>query len=211
MRLLLLSDQEDPYLWDHYRPGRLDGFDAILSCGDLRPEYLSFLVTMGNIPLLYVHGNHDGRYAGTPPEGCICAEDRVVTVKGLRVLGLGGCPVYNGGPHQYTEGQMRRRIARAAGRVLYAGGVDILLAHAPPKGFGDGSGYAHRGFEAFLPLLDLTRPQYLIHGHVHMNYGLHIPRTVQCGQTTILNAYGRYELEIEPRAGGAAMKRRRRI
>ena len=50
MKLLLLSDKESPYLWDYYQPGRLDGIDLILSCGDLKSNYLSFLVTMGRAP-----------------------------------------------------------------------------------------------------------------------------------------------------------------
>ena len=52
MKLLLLSDKESPSLWDYYQPGRLDGIDLILSCGDLKSNYLSFLVTMGRAPLL---------------------------------------------------------------------------------------------------------------------------------------------------------------
>lgn len=47
MKLLLLSDKESPYLWDYYRPGRLSEYDLMLSCGDLKASYLSFLVTMG--------------------------------------------------------------------------------------------------------------------------------------------------------------------
>ena len=78
MKILLLSDKEDAYLWDHYRPGRLDGIDLILSCGDLKAEYLSFLVTMGRAPVFYVHGNHDLRYLSEPPEGCDCVEDKLV-------------------------------------------------------------------------------------------------------------------------------------
>ena len=27
MKILLISDEESPYLWDHYQPGRLDGID----------------------------------------------------------------------------------------------------------------------------------------------------------------------------------------
>ena len=46
MKLLLIADEEAPYLWDFYQPGRLDGIDLILSCGDLKQEYLEFLVTM---------------------------------------------------------------------------------------------------------------------------------------------------------------------
>ena len=76
MKLLLLSDKESPYLWDYYQPGRLSGYDLMLSCGDLNPKYLSFLVTMGRARLLYVHGNHDTGYERTPPEGCECIEDK---------------------------------------------------------------------------------------------------------------------------------------
>ena len=57
MRILAVSDEECPALWDHYRPGRLDGYDLIVSAGDLKADYLSFLVTMAHAPLLYVRGN----------------------------------------------------------------------------------------------------------------------------------------------------------
>ena len=95
MRILAVSDEECPALWDYYVPGKLKEYDLIISCGDLKASYLSFLVTMGNKPLLYVHGNHDGRYAQSPPEGCDCIEDRIVTYNGVRILGLGGCLWYH--------------------------------------------------------------------------------------------------------------------
>ena len=64
-----------------------DAAIKILSCGDLDPKYLEFLVTMTNCPLLYVNGNHDRKYLENPPEGCICIENRVYDYKGLRLLG----------------------------------------------------------------------------------------------------------------------------
>ena len=100
MKILTVSDEESPYLWDYYKPGRLAGLDLILSAGDLKASYLSFLVTMANRPLLYVHGNHDGSYATHPPEGCDSIEDTLVTVNGMRILGLGGSQMYSRGPHQ---------------------------------------------------------------------------------------------------------------
>ena len=103
MRILLVADEEAKYLWDYYQPGRLSGIDCILSCGDLKQEYLEFLVTMSGKPLYYIHGNHDSGYVNYPPEGCDCAEDTVINIGGLRVLGLGGCIRYNPGPYQYTE------------------------------------------------------------------------------------------------------------
>lgn len=200
MRILLVSDEEDKYLWDFYRPGRLKGIDMILSAGDLKAEYLSFLVTMANRPLLYVPGNHDGSYLQRPPEGCQCIDGKLVTVGGLRILGLGGSVLYNGGPNQYTEREMRRRIQRLRLKLALAGGVDIVLTHAPVRGFGDEDNLTHRGFAAFLPLLDQYRPRYLVHGHIHQRYGVNRPRRFQYGQTTIVNATGRYLLEIEDKS-----------
>ena len=196
MKILLISDVEEPALWDYYRPGRLAEYDMILSAGDLKAEYLSFLVTMANVPVLYVHGNHNTSYDRFPPEGCDCVEDKLMTVKGLRILGLGGSAVYSGGNHQYTERQMARRIRRLNRAVRKAGGVDVVLTHCPPKGFGDAEDYAHRGFEAFLPMLDKWKPKALVHGHVHIAYG--IPRELSYNGTRIINASGRYVLEMEP-------------
>lgn len=195
MKLLLLSDRESEYLWDYYEPGRLDGIDLIISCGDLDAQYLSFLVTLGGIPVLYVHGNHDKGYARKPPEGCDCIEDRLVVVKGLRILGLGGSFLYSGGPHQYTEKEMARRIRKLWFQIHRAGGVDIVVTHSPVKNYGDGKDYAHQGFECFLKMIDKYHPKYLVHGHVHLNYGIR-PRIYQRGETTIINAYERYLLEI---------------
>ena len=201
MKILLVSDEEDRFLWDYYTPGRLKGIDLILSAGDLKAEYLSFLVTMANRPLLYVPGNHDGGYAQRPPEGCQCIDGKLVTVGGLRILGLGGSALYNGGPHQYTEKQMRRRIHRLRLKLALTGGVDIVLTHAPVRGFGDEDNMTHRGFEAFLPLLDQYQPRYLVHGHIHQRYGANRPRCYQYNETTIVNATGRYILEFPDKPG----------
>lgn len=196
MKLLLLADVESPYLWDHYRPGRLDDVDLILSCGDLNAQYLSFLVTMGRAPLLYVHGNHDTTYAEHPPEGCDCIEDKLITVGGLRILGLGGSIYYSGGANQYTERQMARRIRRLRWRIWRAGGVDIVLTHSPAQGYGDGGDYAHRGFACFLDLIDRYHPRYLVHGHVHTSYVPNLSRVSERNGTTIINACERYTLEL---------------
>ena len=197
MKILLISDEEDKFLWDYYRPGNLKGVDMILSAGDLKADYLSFLVTMANRPLLYVHGNHDSSYDRRPPEGCQCIDDKLVTVGGLRILGLGGSMLYNGGPHQYTERQMERRINRLFLKLRRCGGVDIVLTHAPVRGYGDQDDLPHRGFEVFKPLMDRFRPRFLVHGHIHQRYGVRRPRIVSYADTTIINACGKYILDTE--------------
>ena len=198
MKLLLISDRESEYLWDYYQPGHLDGIDLILSCGDLHSQYLSFLVTMGSAPLLYVHGNHDKTYDQHPPEGCRCVEDSLVTVQGLRILGLGGSILYSGGPHQYTERQMKRRISKLA-RSMRREGVDILVTHSPAQGLGDMDDPCHRGFACFRELMDKYTPRYLVHGHVHLQYAPDFPRIREYGDTTIVNASGKYFIELPDR------------
>lgn len=189
MRILAVSDVEAKYLYDYYTPGKLDGFDMILSCGDLRREYLEFLVTLANCPLVYVHGNHDERFEEAPPEGCICADDRIVEVKGVRILGLGGSYRYRSGSCMYTEKQMRRRIRRLCLKLRKHKGFDILLTHAPARHINDFDSLSHRGFECFGELLERYRPKYFVHGHIHMSYGVNIPQITAHGDTTIINAY----------------------
>ena len=196
MKILLIADEESPGLYQYYRPGRLDGIDMIISAGDLKKHYLEFLVTMANAPLIYVHGNHDGLFLNDPPEGCECADDRLLKVNGLRILGLGGSRLYSGGPFQYTERQMRKRAAKLRFQLWRAHGMDIMITHTPPAGCGDLQDPAHMGFEAFLPLLDRYHPRYLIHGHIHTRYTHGADRVTHYGDTTIINACGEYILEI---------------
>ena len=155
---------------------------------------------MGKAPLFYVHGNHDGGYRVNPPEGCECIEDRLITYRGVRILGLGGSMRYNPGEHQYTDEQMRRRIRKLRWKLWRAGGVDIVVTHAPPLGLGDAEDYAHRGSEALRELLDKYHPRYLVHGHVHLSYDHKITREIDYNGTTIVNAYERYAIDVEPLA-----------
>ena len=196
MKILALADEEVPALYDFYVPGRLKEYDLIISCGDLKANYLSFLVTMAKAPLLYVHGNHDTGYAVRPPEGCDCIDDKLVVFKGLRILGLGGSYRYCPGEHQYTDAQMRRRIARLKWKIWKHKGVDVVVSHAPLSGIGDDRDYAHQGFQEFLNFIDRYHPKYWLHGHVHMNYGGEKIRERDYNGTKVINAYERYVLDI---------------
>lgn len=195
MRILAVSDIESKFYYDYFTPGKLDGFDLILSCGDLHREYLEFLVTMSRCPVVYVPGNHDERFETKPPEGCLCADGQLVVVNGVRILGLGGSYRYKKSSCMYTERQMRLRVGRVLPSVWMHRGFDILLTHAPARHINDSDYITHRGFECFTGLIDRYRPKYFVHGHVHMNYGAHIPRTDVRGGTTIINAYDHYGFE----------------
>lgn len=195
MRILTVSDVRSKYYYDFYAPGKLDEFDLILSCGDLRREYLEFLVTMAHCPVLYVHGNHDDVFDETPPEGCVCVDDRLFVYEGVRILGLGGSHRYRDGTYMFTERQMRRRIRRLRFQLWRHKGFDILLTHAPARHINDFDSLPHRGFKCFVELLDKYRPKYFVHGHIHRNYGVGIPRKTVRGDTTIVNAYEHYILD----------------
>ena len=195
MKILAVSDEECAALWDYYVPGRLKDYDLIISCGDLKADYLSFLVTMARCPVLYVHGNHDTSYDRYPPEGCDCIDDHLVVYNGLRILGLGGCLRYHPGDYQYTDEQMRRRIAKLRRKLKKLGGVDLVVTHSPPYSVGDAEDPAHHGFQALRELLDEYHPQYLIHGHVHLRYGART-REQTYADTQVINVSERYILDL---------------
>ncbi len=201
MRILAIADVESEYLWDYFERDKLKEIDLIISCGDLDPQYLSFLVTVSTVPVLYVHGNHDGRYRETPPEGCICIEDQIYEYQGIRILGLGGSMRYNQGTYQYTESQMERRIARLKWKLFSKRGFDILVTHAPAYQINDGEDLPHQGFRAFRRLVEKYQPKYFLHGHMHLSYGRQVKRHDRYRETHVINAYERcvfdYEDEME--------------
>lgn len=201
MKILAVADKESSYLWDYYEKEKFQGIELIVSCGDLDPNYLSFLATLSSIPVLYVRGNHDDRYAWKAPEGCICVEDRVYVHKGIRIMGLGGSMRYNMGHNQYTEKEMAARVWKMRFRLARSKGMDILLTHSPAFGLNDGRDIPHQGFRIFHCLLERYRPRYFIHGHAHLNYDRSYRRHFCHNGTQVINAYERYVFEY----GGTAL------
>jgi predicted phosphodiesterase len=202
MKILMVADQENNYIWDHFESSKFKDIELIISSGDLKNDYLSFLVTMLGVPLYYVTGNHDLAYSKNPPGGCDCIDDKLVTYKGLRILGLGGCMKYGEDirstvpPFQYSEKQMEKRIKRILPRIRKNKGFDILVTHSPAFGIGDGKDICHTGFKSFLPLLDNWKPRIMIHGHMHMGFG-RAPRFLQYCDTAIYDAFNYYILDID--------------
>ena len=201
MKILLLADEADPMYWEYLKKERLEGIDLILSCGDLPASFLSYLTCFTAAPVVYVPGNHDARYQQHPPEGCINADGTIVTINGLRILGLGGSMRYKPGPHQYTEEQMQRRIRKLWLTLLRNRGFDILITHSPMRGMGDMDDLPHRGFACFKPLLDKYQPQLFAFAHVHATYqATTFQRSYTHGSTQCVNAWKSYVVELpEPK------------
>ena len=213
MRVLAVSDVPADEYYDFYRPGCLDEFDLILSCGDLDATYLEFLVTMAHCPLVYVRGNHDDDLNREPPEGCDCAEDAILEVKGLRILGLGGSmrpdTGFNFGENLYSEGDMRWRVRRLWRQLRKHGGFDVLLAHSPARGLNDLDDLPHQGYECFNELLERYRPKAFVHGHVHRSYSLGLPQTEERDGTLVVNAYDHCVFDLPDPPAGARTGRSR--
>ena len=156
MKILVIADEVSKAYYDYFDKTLLEDIDLILSCGDLPPEYLSFLVTFAHCPLLYVRGNHDVKYEKRPPEGCVCIDDDIYEYEGIRILGLGGSMRYIPGVDcQFTSLEMKKRIRKLWLKLKWKKGFDILLTHAPAAGINDGQDQPHKGFEEFVQLMDI--------------------------------------------------------
>jgi Icc-related predicted phosphoesterase len=92
---------------------------------------------------------------------------------------------------------MQKRIKKMKRAIEMVGGVDIVLTHAAPLGVGDWDDASHRGFKAFLEFIDQYHPKYLLHGHVHLNYGMKIERVREYSGTKVINCCEKYELEYD--------------
>lgn len=184
--ILAVADSVSPLLYDYFQAERWAEIDLILSCGDLPAGYLDFLVSSLNVPLLYVHGNHDdpgqsGSYPGENLHG------RTVCEKELMFTGFEGSRLYNHGPYQYRENQMRGIVRRTRWQSKRHGRPQIVVTHAPPAGIHDSTDPAHQGFDVFRSLIDTWKPRFFVHGHTH-TYDRQEMIT-QIESTTVINAY----------------------
>lgn len=90
---------------------------------------------------------------------------------------------------------MRARIRRLWWKIWFHRGFDILVTHAPAYQLNDMEDLPHRGFKAFLKLMDKYHPKYFLHGHVHANYGNGFRRKDVYGTTRVINGYEFYVIE----------------
>ena len=46
MKILVIADEESQKIWDFFRKEDYADIDLVISCGDLKADYLSFMETM---------------------------------------------------------------------------------------------------------------------------------------------------------------------
>ncbi|MDR1507070.1 MAG: metallophosphoesterase [Treponema sp.] len=206
MKILCVSDQIDPIVYSSSIKARYQDVDMVLCAGDLPLDYLDFIVSSINRPLLFVYGNHNlegyETYEKYPRNsGLTHMGSRVRRECGLTIAGLGGSMWYNGGKNQYSELMMFFEMIKIVpslviNRIFRGRRLDILLTHAAPRGIHDKNDPCHRGFRCFLLFMKLFKPRYLVHGHIHL-YDLSSVRTTKYEKTLVINAYSQYVLNTE--------------
>ena len=112
------------------------------------------------------------------------------------MAGLEGSVDYREGIVGYSQGEMRRKVVALGLRAALTGGIDVLVTHTPPRGHGDLPDGPHEGFDAFNGLLSWVHPALMLHGHVHLNYGMLERRRSHPSGTELINAYGWQEIEL---------------
>lgn len=208
MKILGLSDIEVPAVYSSHIRERFGDIDIVVSSGDLPAAYLEFVVSMLDIPLYFVQGNHVFKVenkAGTiqtHPDGAINLHQKVYYdhEHDLILAGIEGSLKYNKSAYQYSQRRMWWMVLKMVPRflinkILYGRYLDIFVTHAPATGLHDCDDYAHRGVDAFRWLIDTFKPRYHLHGHVH-RYNPLAPRETQHDQTKIINVYGYREISF---------------
>jgi len=229
MKILCVADHKDPLVYSPNVKNRFGDVDLVLGAGDLPLEYYGFIVSSLNRPLYFVFGNHNLKRlhlfrntpAGMPasPGGSVLENlysksfgatyigGKVVRIKSknLLIAGLGGSMRYNKGDNQYTELGMFMNILKMVpsllwNKIRYGRYLDILLTHASPRGIHDRNDPCHIGFKSFLWFMDKFSPRYLLHGHIHL-YSLNEKRVTRYKNTTVINTYDHYLIDIEENYG----------
>lgn len=205
MKILAVSDIELGYIYNLQVAQRFKDIELMISCGDLPYYYLEFMVSMLDKPLYYVRGNHSSKIefstAGERrhPWGAVNLHRRMIrTENGLLLAGIEGCNRYNKGDHQYSQTEMWNMVFEMVpklfyNRIRYGRFLDILVTHAPPWKIHDMDDVPHHGIKAFRWLINVFKPRYHLHGHIHV-YHNNVTTQTLFNQTNVINCYGYREI-----------------
>jgi Icc-related predicted phosphoesterase len=199
MKILAVSDQEVPRIYNLAASGHFKDVDMLIGCGDLPYSYLEYLVSTLNVPLFYVPGNHDPQYnphdTRTCAEGGLNLDVRVVCQNGLLIGGLGGSIRYRpDGVNQYTQAEAYQRGLRLLlliwfNRLRYNRDLDLLISHSPPYKIHDDDTHAHQGLKALNMLIRTASPRYHFHGHKHFVRHNLEDSVTHVGRTIVMNIF----------------------
>jgi uncharacterized protein len=178
VKILAVSDEVVDRLYSLCTSGHFREIELILGCGDLPYPYLENLLTMLNVPLFYVPGNHDPTYNPenhlAHVEGGSNLDLKVIRFKRFLIGGVGGSTRYR------PDG---------TNQINYGRSLDILITHSPAFGIHDDDTQAHQGLKAINWLIRVAQPRYHFHGHTHFQRGNLSPSESTRGLTKIMNVF----------------------
>lgn len=199
VKILAVSDQALDRIYTLASSGQFQDVELIIGCGDLPYAYLEYLVTMLNVPMFYVPGNHDPNenpsQKNTRAEGGTNLDLKLVRHNRFLIAGFGGSIRYRpDGTNQYTQTEAYLRAFRLVPRIMlnrmqYGRGMDILITHSPPYGIHDDVDPAHNGLRALNWLIRFARPRHLFHGHTHFYMNNLASSETVINLTRITNVY----------------------
>jgi uncharacterized protein len=206
VKILAVSDEVVDRLYSLCSSGHFREIELILGCGDLPYPYLENLLTLLNIPLFYVPGNHDPNYNPenhlARVEGGSNLDLKLVRFKKFLIGGFGGSIRYRpDGTNQHSQTEAYSRAFRMLPRLLlnrlnYGRSLDILITHSPPFGIHDDDTQAHQGLKAVNWLIRVGKPRYHFHGHTHFLRGNLSPSESTHGLTKIVNVFPYKIIEV---------------
>ena len=209
MKVLFVSDKVVEHIYSPSVATRYQDVELVIGCGDLPYYYLEYIQSVLNVSLVYVHGNHDPEqeYLSdgsviTGPGGGVNLHGQTYKFQNLLLAGLEGSIRYRRGCFQYSQREMWLNIIfnlmprLLINKLLYGRYLDVLVAHSPPYGIHNGDDRIHIGFRAFLWLMKVFKPRYLVHGHRHIYNPAEITET-QYFETKVINIYPYRVLNIE--------------
>jgi len=208
MKILAVSDQELGLIYSPQIKHRFGDVDLVIGCGDLPYYYLEYIISVLDVPLYYVRGNHSypveygSGGARSSPWGGVDLHRRLVRDdNGLLLAGIEGCLQYNSGPYQYEQFDMWWMVLLLVPGLLinkwrFGRYLDIFVTHASPWKIHDLEDRPHRGIKAFRWLVQVFQPAFHLHGHIHL-YRQDTIRETLLNQTRIINVFGYQEIAID--------------
>ena len=201
MKILSVSDVELGFIYSPLIIDRFKDVDLVISCGDLPYYYLEYIISLLNVPLYYVRGNHASPIESgsggdrSSPWGAIDLHQKVRrAANGLLLAGIEGSVRYNLGPYQYSQGEMWWMVWKLVpglflNKLRFGRYLDIFVSHAPPWQIHDKTDLPHQGIKAFRWLIDVFQPAYHLHGHIHVYRQDEVTESLE-KNTWVVNTYG---------------------
>ena len=198
LRILVLSDQVKRRIYSQTIKTTFHDVDLVVSCGDLPYYYLEYVVDVLNVPLYFVHGNHDPEVEISElsekrqPGGGINLHRKFEKKNDVIFLGFEGSIRYSKARYQFTQWEVWMQVlGKVPGlllnRLLYGRYLDVLVTHSPAYQVGDESDRAHVGFKAYRWLIKTFKPRYHFHGHIHI-YDHVAFKPIDFEETQVINA-----------------------